>query len=68
MWCSTIGSVVTLVLGLLALPFAAEAQQPAKLPRIGYLLAASPAVAASQSMDHHLFNHHQRSSLPTVLQ
>jgi putative ABC transport system substrate-binding protein len=46
MWCSTIGGVVTLVLGLLALPFAAEAQQPAKPPRIGYLTAVSPAVIA----------------------
>src|SRR5262252_3997420 len=46
MWCSTMGGVVTLVLGLLALPFAAEAQQPAKLPRIGYLVGASPAEGA----------------------
>src|SRR5262249_14887365 len=48
MWCSTIGGVVTLVLGLLAMPFAAEAQQPAKLPRIGYLTAASPAAQAGR--------------------
>ena len=43
MWCSTMGGVVTLVLGLLALPFAAEAQQPAQPPRIGFLIASSPA-------------------------
>jgi putative ABC transport system substrate-binding protein len=46
MWCSTIGGVVTLVLGLLALPFAAEAQQPAQPPRIGFLTATSPASLA----------------------
>ena len=47
MWCRAVGGVVTLLLGLLALPFAAEAQQPAKLSRIGFLLASSPAVVAS---------------------
>ncbi len=33
----TVGLIVTLVLGLLAAPLFAEAQQPADIPRIGYL-------------------------------
>ncbi len=33
----TIGLVSTLVLGLLAAPLLAEAQQPNKLPRVGFL-------------------------------
>jgi putative ABC transport system substrate-binding protein len=36
------GLIFILVLGLLAAPFAAEAQQPAKVPRIGYLSVLSP--------------------------
>src|SRR5215475_1996025 len=37
MWCSAIGCIVTLILSLLAVPLAAEAQQPAKVPRVGWL-------------------------------
>jgi putative tryptophan/tyrosine transport system substrate-binding protein len=33
----TVGLVITFTLGLLAAPLAAEAQQPAKIPRIGFL-------------------------------
>jgi putative tryptophan/tyrosine transport system substrate-binding protein len=44
MWYSTVGSIVTLLLSLLAVPLAAEAQQPGKVPRIGYLGTSSPAL------------------------
>jgi len=37
MWCRTIMYIVMLSLSLLAAPLAAHAQQPAKVPRIGYL-------------------------------
>ncbi len=37
MWTRTIGLIVTLVLGLLAAPLVADAQQAANIPRIGYL-------------------------------
>ena len=37
MWTRTIGLIVTLVLGLLAAPLFADAQEPANIPRIGYL-------------------------------
>ena len=37
MWGSTIGCIVTLILSLLTVPFAAEAQQPAHLPKVGWL-------------------------------
>jgi ABC-type uncharacterized transport system substrate-binding protein len=43
MWWSAIGGIVALLLNLLAPPCAAEAQQPAQLPRIGYLSATPPA-------------------------
>jgi putative ABC transport system substrate-binding protein len=42
MWCSTVGIIVTLALGLLWAPLAAHAQQPEKLPRIGLLRPGSP--------------------------
>jgi len=38
----TIGLIVTLALGLLLAPLAADAQQPAKVPRIGFLRAEMP--------------------------
>jgi putative ABC transport system substrate-binding protein len=41
MRCTTIGSIVTLALGLLVAPLAAEAQPPTKVHRIGYLIAGS---------------------------
>ena len=37
MWCSAIGCIVTLILSLLMVPPAADAQQPAKVPRVGWL-------------------------------
>ena len=37
MWGSTIGCIVMFTLSLLAAPLAADAQQPAKVPRIGWL-------------------------------
>jgi len=37
MWGSAIGCIVTLTLSLLAAPLAARAQQPTKVPRVGYL-------------------------------
>ena len=40
---SAIGLIGTLALGILAAPFPAGAQQPAKVPRIGLLLAGSTA-------------------------
>ncbi len=48
MWCSAVGGIATLILSLLATPVAAEAQQPAKLPRIGYLTATSPSAQAAR--------------------
>ncbi len=37
MWGSAIGCLVTLTLSLLAVPLAVRAQQPTKVPRVGYL-------------------------------
>src|SRR5690242_2586167 len=37
MWGSTIGCIVVLTLGLLAVPHAAEAQSPATVARVGWL-------------------------------
>src|SRR5207249_5391720 len=34
MWCSAIGCIVTLILSLLTVPPAADAQPPAKIPRV----------------------------------
>jgi putative ABC transport system substrate-binding protein len=48
MWGSTIGCIVTLILSLLTAPLAAQAQQPAQLPRIGYLSATPPAANAGR--------------------
>ena len=36
------GLILSLVLGTVALPFSADAQQPAKVPRIGVLVWYSP--------------------------
>jgi putative ABC transport system substrate-binding protein len=44
MWCSTVGCIVALTLGLLAAPLAAEAQPPGKVYRIGYLATVPPPV------------------------
>jgi len=40
------GLIVALALGLLAAPLAASAQQPAKVPRIGFLGTSSPSLEA----------------------
>jgi putative ABC transport system substrate-binding protein len=37
MWHSTVGCIVTLILSLLVVPLAAEAQQPTKVYRVGWL-------------------------------
>jgi ABC-type uncharacterized transport system substrate-binding protein len=37
MWCRAVGCMITLILSLLGAPLAAEAQPPAKVPRIGVL-------------------------------
>jgi putative ABC transport system substrate-binding protein len=41
MWCSAVGSIITLLLSLLAVPLAAAAQPSAKVARIGYLLGTT---------------------------
>jgi len=44
MRCRTVGIIITLTLGLLAVPLVADSQPPAKLPRVGYLtLAPGPS-------------------------
>jgi putative ABC transport system substrate-binding protein len=49
MWCSTVGCIVTLTLGLLVVPLAAEAQPPVKVPLIGILgLGPYPSEAQLQ--------------------
>jgi putative ABC transport system substrate-binding protein len=37
MWCSVLGCIVTLALGILIAPLAIEAQSPGKAPRVGFL-------------------------------
>jgi putative ABC transport system substrate-binding protein len=44
MWYSTLGGIVTLTLGLLIAPLAADARQPGKIYHIGVLSALSPPV------------------------
>ena len=46
MWYSAVGFLVTLTLSLLAAPLPADAQPPAKVPRIGVLWPASPTVTS----------------------
>jgi putative ABC transport system substrate-binding protein len=50
MWCRAVGGFVTLILSLLAVPLATEAQPPTKVARIGYLAmtrgAGSPSAEA----------------------
>jgi putative tryptophan/tyrosine transport system substrate-binding protein len=43
----TVGFLVTLALGLLVAPLAAPAPEPGKMPRIGLLFPATPAVTAT---------------------
>ena len=47
MWCRAIGCLVTLTLSLLAAPLAADAQQPAQVPRVGWLSDGMRAGARS---------------------
>jgi putative tryptophan/tyrosine transport system substrate-binding protein len=47
MWYSAVGSIVTLLLSLLAAPLAADAQQPAKVHRVGWLSDGIRAGATS---------------------
>ena len=49
MWYSAVGFLVILTLGLLTAPLAAEAQPPAKVPRIGLLLPESPPATSVPS-------------------
>ena len=42
MWYSAVGSIVTLLLSLLAVPLAAAAQPPGKVYRIGFLATDPP--------------------------
>src|SRR2546427_3969067 len=47
MWCRTVGGIVTLILSLLTAPLTSQAQQAAKVPRLGLLIPSSfSAVAA----------------------
>jgi putative ABC transport system substrate-binding protein len=43
MWRNTVGLIVMLTLGILVVPRAFHAQQPAKVPRIGILMSGTPA-------------------------
>src|SRR2546425_2149204 len=49
MWCSAVGGIVTLILGLLATPFAVQGQPAKNVPRIGFLSAASPAALSART-------------------
>ena len=42
MWCSTIGSIMLLLLSLLVAPLTTEAQPTRKMPRIGVLVPGVP--------------------------
>ena len=42
MWCSVMGCIVTLTLGLLAAPLVTEAQPAGKMPRLGVLVSGLP--------------------------
>src|SRR5262249_56923917 len=48
MWCSAVGGIVTLLLGLLATPGAVEAQPAKHVSRIGYLSAGLPSANAAR--------------------
>ncbi len=48
MWYSTVGYIVPLILSLLVTPLATQAQQPAKVPRIGVLWSSSAERAQSR--------------------
>jgi putative ABC transport system substrate-binding protein len=48
MWCSAVGGIFTLLLGLLATPGAVEAQPAQHIPRLGFLSGGSPAANAAR--------------------
>src|SRR5438876_11762837 len=48
MWGSTIGCIVTLILSLLTAPLTSNAQQAAKVPRLGLLIPVSASGVASR--------------------
>jgi putative tryptophan/tyrosine transport system substrate-binding protein len=54
MWDSTFRCLVTLILSLLAVPLAAEAQPLAKMPRIGILVLGTPPHQGSDELRHGL--------------
>jgi hypothetical protein len=41
-------TVLTLCASIFALSFPAQAQQPAKIPRVGVLISASPSIASQR--------------------
>ena len=51
MWCSAVGFIITLTLGLLAVPLAAEAQQATKVYRIGRLVPGFPPTGPNPSLE-----------------
>ena len=51
MTCYTLGLLVTLTLGLLVVPLAAEAQPAGKVPRIGVLMQGVPPGASGDELD-----------------
>ena len=46
MLLSTLGILVTMALGVLMMPLASDAQQPGKVPRIGYLWSGTGSIGA----------------------
>ena len=57
MWCSAVGFTVTLILSMLAVPLAAEAQPPSKVPRIGFLM---PLLTPERAHNLEAFRHRLR--------
>jgi putative tryptophan/tyrosine transport system substrate-binding protein len=51
MWYSAVGAIVTLILSLLAVPHATDAQQREKVPRIGFLGDGSASTRAAQTLE-----------------
>jgi hypothetical protein len=50
----TLGLLVTLALGLVVAPLAAEAQRVEKVSRIGFLVPGSPATVSIRTLDKRL--------------
>ena len=49
MWYSAVGSIVTLMLSMLAAPLPADAQPAGHIRRIGFLTMASPPESSADS-------------------